>query len=68
MSDQPADPVTSDVGDLEYDLAHEAIDGSEASPISTSHRPAPPIDVPTKTSSYDGGDYGYDMAHDNPAS
>jgi hypothetical protein len=69
MSDKPAvpDPAASDVGDLEYDLAHEVVDDAEARSMSTTHRPTAPIDVPTQTNSYDGGDYGYDMAHDNPS-
>jgi hypothetical protein len=46
-------------GDLEYDLAHEAVGAAD--------EPARPRDeieqVPTATPDYDG-DYSYDLAHD----
>ena len=53
----PGDRTT----DLEYDLAHEP-DAPAA------RRPAPPprVQVTTETRGYEGGDYGYDLAHDIP--
>lgn len=52
--------------DLEYDLAHEEVDGAgRATDAPTAAAPADPVYVPTETLDYDG-DYGYDLAHDVP--
>jgi hypothetical protein len=50
-------------GDLEYDLAHEAV-GAVDEP-GRPHEDA--RGVPTATPDYDG-DYSYDLAHDVPRS
>jgi hypothetical protein len=54
-------PLTG--GDLEYDLAHEALEAREA-PVPARD---PEVGVPTATPDYDG-DYSYDLAHDVPRS
>jgi hypothetical protein len=53
--------------DLEYDLAHEQVEGAGRA---TEAVPAPkeepgPVYVATVTADYDG-DYEYDLAHDVP--
>ncbi len=56
------DPSPEPQGDLEYDLAHEAI--REAMAAGTSeHRPPADIAPPFVPAAADG-DYSYDMAHD----
>jgi hypothetical protein len=60
--DRPDQPPAEDCSDLEYDLAHEAVDASAAAPA---RRPTPSTYVVTETDGYDG-DYGYDLAHDIP--
>jgi hypothetical protein len=64
MTDRPHRPTDPDVGDLEYDLAHDVLDDSPGAETMT-HKPARSIEVATRTNGYEGGDYGYDMAHDN---
>jgi hypothetical protein len=45
--------------DYEYDLAHEELEARQA------ERPAPPLPQPASMHVHDdGGDYGYDAAHD----
>jgi hypothetical protein len=61
-SDQP-DP--QDCSDLEYDLAHEA-PGTAGGADPAATRPPERTYVATETADYDGGDYGYDLAHDIP--
>ena len=69
MSDEPSTEQTAtEVGDLEYDLAHEAAADlradAESAPVEPSGQaPSNAGSMPTR--GYDGGDYGYDMAHDN---
>jgi hypothetical protein len=46
--------------DLAYDLAHEVTFPAEAD-----RRRTEPVQVTTETD-HDGGDYGYDLAHDIP--
>lgn len=46
--------------DLEYDLAHEV-----TAPMRPEPRCGDPVQVFTQTDG-DGGDYGYDLAHDIP--
>jgi hypothetical protein len=54
-------PSAADPGeDLEYDLAHEWA----ARPVAAAHIP-PSVYVATQTPDQ-GGDYGYDLAHDVP--
>jgi hypothetical protein len=48
--------------DLEYDLAHEWTGGPDDA---VTRRDRPAVYVATETSD-EGGDYGYDMAHDVP--
>ena len=66
MTDQPAAPhPDEEPADLEYDLAHEAVaDLDSAAPSQPARAPA--SDVATRTGTYGGGDYGYDLAHDIP--
>jgi hypothetical protein len=66
MTDQnrPDQPPAEDCSDLEYDLAHEAVDAATDAP-SAIRRPAASTYVVTETDGYDG-DYGYDLAHDIP--
>jgi hypothetical protein len=61
--DRPDQPPAEDCSDLEYDLAHEAVNASTAVP--PARRPTPSTYVVTETDGYDG-DYGYDLAHDIP--
>jgi hypothetical protein len=69
MTDNPdsAQATAAQVGDLEYDLAHETVADL---PADTPPPPAEPQDYgssitgSTPRRPYDGGDYGYDMAHD----
>ena len=53
-------------GDLEYDLAHEQLEGA-GSVTEAAHGEQEPetVYVATETSAYDG-DYAYDLAHDVP--
>jgi hypothetical protein len=50
-------------GDYSYDLAHEDVEGSPATPA-----PHPPerVQVSTDTPSEGDGDYSYDLAHEVP--
>jgi hypothetical protein len=48
--------------DLEYDLAHEWTCGPDDA---VTRRDRPAVYVATETTD-EGGDYGYDMAHDVP--
>jgi hypothetical protein len=48
--------------DLEYDLAHEWTSGPDDA---SGRRDRPAVYVATETAD-EGGDYGYDMAHDVP--
>ena len=56
------DAETEAEADLEYDLAHEWTRGRDDA-VTQPDRPA--VYVATETSD-EGGDYGYDMAHDVP--
>jgi hypothetical protein len=49
-------------GDLEYDLAHEAIDDAA---VRRESQPGPGAVVTTETAD-SGSDYGYDLAHEIP--
>jgi hypothetical protein len=62
--DRPDPPPAEGCSDLEYDLAHEALDAS-AGGLPAGRRPTPSTYVVTETDGYDG-DYGYDLAHDIP--
>lgn len=62
--DQPGQPSAEDCSDLEYDLAHEAVDAATG-PAERIAAPAERTYVVTETDGYDG-DYGYDLAHDIP--
>ena len=64
MTDQQSnvDPRDERGADLEYDLAHEEISGSENA---TSERTEQRMSVATSTPGYDG-DLSYDLAHDVP--
>jgi hypothetical protein len=63
-------PAAVPAADLEYDLAHEAplsADETDRDPAERGVDPDEPrhVHVVTETA-YDGGDYGYDLAHDVP--
>ena len=63
--DAPQAPAPESVGDLEYDLAHEALEAAKPSipaPVT------PSIEPVTRKGDYHGGDYSYDLAHDIPQS
>ena len=65
MSDNQADPFSDDQsgGDIEYDLAHEAVaDSAMVSHETEAHASVLP-EMPE-----DSGDYSYDLAHDIPRS
>jgi hypothetical protein len=62
--DRPDQPPAEDCSDLEYDLAHEAVEASAGEP--PARRPTASTYVVTETVGYDEGDYGYDLAHDIP--
>jgi hypothetical protein len=49
-------------GDLEYDLAHDAVGSGTGTPA---RRTGSPVQVATETVGYDG-DLSYDLAHDVP--
>jgi hypothetical protein len=53
--------VDSGGSDYEYDLAHEAGAGETASPPTQNQREHLSVETPSHD---DGGDYGYDQAHD----
>ena len=55
--ERPDQPPAEDCSDLEYDLAHEAVDVPPAS-----RRPIASTYVVTETYGYDG-DYSYNLAH-----
>jgi hypothetical protein len=56
---EDADKNNVQCEDYEYDLAHEATEGSHAK------RPTPEQTQPPSMHVHDdGGDYGYDAAHD----
>jgi hypothetical protein len=57
-------PGPDDCSDLEYDLAHEALPETDSARSGTA-KPSRPTYVATETD-YEGGDYGYDLAHDIP--
>jgi hypothetical protein len=58
MAENP-DASSDETEDYEYDLAHEA---TASPPL---QRPAAPLPEPeTMHAADDGGDYGYDAAHD----
>ncbi len=62
----PPGPPADDSGDLEYDLAHEAVSPpGPAGAASTRRTHGPSAEVPTRTDDADG-DLGYDLAHDVP--
>jgi hypothetical protein len=65
VTDNQADPFTDEQsgGDIEYDLAHEAVaDSALVSHETEAHAPVLP-EMPE-----DSGDYSYDLAHDIPRS
>ena len=66
MSDNQPDPGSDEQsgGDIEYDLAHEAVTDSAfmSHETETPHTPVLP-EMPE-----DSGDYSYDLAHDIPRS
>jgi hypothetical protein len=67
MAERPPEqtgPTQSE--DLEYDLAHEQVEGAGRVTDATPHeQEAESVYVATETSDYDG-DYEYDLAHDVP--
>ena len=66
MSDNQPDPVSDEQsgGDIEYDLAHEAV----ADPALMSHETEAPHAPVLPEMPEDSGDYSYDLAHDIPRS
>lgn len=65
MTDNQADPFSDEQsgGDIEYDLAHEAVADSALVSLETeAHACVLPV-MPE-----DSGDYSYDLAHDIPRS
>lgn len=65
MTDSQADPCSDEQsgGDIEYDLAHEAVaDSAMVSHETEAHASVLP-EMPE-----DSGDYSYDLAHDIPRS
>lgn len=60
--DAEIDAETEPEVDLEYDLAHEWTGGPDDA---GTRRDRPAVYVATETPD-EGGDYGYDMAHDVP--
>jgi hypothetical protein len=65
VTDNQADPFSDEQsgGDIEYDLAHEAVaDSALVSHETEAQAPVLPV-MPE-----DGGDYSYDLAHDIPRS
>lgn len=69
MTDErAAEPgVPAQAEDLEYDLAHEQVEGAgRVTDAAHEEEKAPEsVYVATETSEYDG-DYAYDLAHDVP--
>ena len=67
MSDNQSDPVSDEQsgGDIEYDLAHEAVTDSALMMSHETEAPHPPV-LPEMPE--DNGDYSYDLAHDIPRS
>ena len=66
MSDDQPDRASDEQsgGDIEYDLAHEAVADSAL----MSHEPEAPHAPTLPEMPEDGGDYSYDLAHDVPRS
>jgi len=67
VTDNQADPFSDEQsgGDIEYDLAHEAVaDSAMASHETEAHASV----LPEMPEDKDSGDYSYDLAHDIPRS
>ena len=64
MTDDQPDPVVDEQsgGDIEYDLAHEAL--LESAPMSDENEVRHATVLPEMPT--DSGDYSYDLAHDLP--
>jgi hypothetical protein len=64
--ESPESPEPAQTDDLEYDLAHEEVEGAgRATDAGRPEKEAESVYVATETSDYDG-DYEYDLAHDVP--